>query len=121
MQDLIQRTQALNALIEEKYGTRGKDLAAKVRRLGRTLPRGLRADAGVITQALTVQGHPKLGSQLDSRRIDQAFQNFETHLAKVDAYDRKFGQAIGVTASFAFGLILFGALTLAVLWARGLF
>ena len=121
MQDLTQRTQALAALIEQKYGTRGKDFATKVRRLGRTLPRSLRTDAAVIVKALGVQGHPKLGAQVDPRRLQQAFLNLEAHLAKVDAFDRKVGQAISITASFAFGLIVLGALTLAVLWSRGLF
>jgi hypothetical protein len=121
MQDLTQRTQALAALIEAKYGTRGKDFAAKVRRLGRGLSKGLRVDAAVIIHALSVQGHPKLGAQLDGRKLEQAFQNLEDHLAKVDALDRRIGQAISITASFAFGLIVLAGLTLAVLWSRGLF
>ncbi|MEO8530638.1 MAG: hypothetical protein ABI459_05410 [Deltaproteobacteria bacterium] len=120
MQDLDARADSLSALITEKLGTRGPTFAIKIRRLGRSLPRPLRREADLIVKALKLQSHPKLAGRVNERRLERAFTNLTKYIDRFDPWQRRRALALSIAQSFAFGLLAFIVLALALVWWRGL-
>ncbi|HGG06612.1 MAG TPA: hypothetical protein ENK28_14230 [Aliiroseovarius sp.] len=117
--DLHARADRLAHLIEEKLDTRGKGLEAKVRRAGRNLPKFIRAEAGLLIEALKVEAHPKLARQIDEARLEQAYANVERYLKGLDPWARRRGVVLNWLAGNALNLLIVAALTVAVLRWRG--
>lgn len=114
------RADHLAQLIEDKLGTRGQGLEAKLARAGRSLPADLRRELGYVVSALQMQTSPRLVRQIDWPRIDHAFDAAEAYLRRVDPWDRRKGLAINWLAGNALNLVIVAALTLAVMAWRGL-
>lgn len=117
--DVFENADRLAQLIEEKLGVRGAGLEAKLTRAGRNLPKHIRADALMLVNAMTYEGHPKLSRQLDYDRLDRAFANAEHYLVNVDTGARQRGLALDWLAKTAFNLILLAVLLMALLRWRG--
>jgi hypothetical protein len=110
----------LCGLLEEKLGIRGKGLEHKVKNAGRLLPRHVQRKAGVVAEALMMQGSPKMARLVNEAQVNTAFRDCETYLTSVNAWDRKMGKVVGVAASIAFSMIVVAALIVTVLVWRGL-
>ena len=87
--DLDRRMAELAALMEERLGTRGAGLEAKLSRVGRRLPRRLKREAALLVEAKELGANPKLVRRVDDRRLKKAARALERHLETVDASERR--------------------------------
>lgn len=114
-----QRASKLEETLRTKLGLRGKNLSARLRRAGRLLPRRLRTEAGVLTEAEAKLPHPRLARQVDFVRVNKAFQAIEAHLAKIDPKDRRKGKILGWVGGLVFNLLVLIALLVLILRWQG--
>ncbi len=117
--ELQARADRLAHLIEERLDVRGTGLEAKLRRAGRLLPKHIRAEAGLLVEAMAVQGHPKLSRQVDMVRLARAAKVVENYLLDINPWDRRRAIVLNWLAVNAFNLLVIGAVGLAVLLWRG--
>ena len=120
MTDLDARIDALTLALQDKLNARGKTFTAKVRHLGRALPRNLHRAAETIRTARLQADHPRLQGRIDQSALDQAFDDFDAFLSTIDPAARRATRIIGIAASSAFGLIVIVGLALAFARWRGL-
>lgn len=117
--DLQARAERLAQLMEERMDIRGTDLAAKLSRAGRRLPKRIHRDGAVIVQALELEAHPRLSRQMNMVQVKRAADHLERFLLDVDPWARRKGKMLNWLAGIAFSLLLILGLTLAVLRWRG--
>ena len=120
IKQFYQRASKLEAMLHTKLGLRGKSLSVRLRRAGRLLPRRLRTEAALLTQAEVKLGHPRLARQVDFVRVNNAFQAIEAYLARMDPKDRRKGKILGWLGGIVFNLLLLVAILLLVLRWQGL-
>ena len=120
MTDLDARIDALTLALQDKLNARGKTFADKVRHLGRALPQSLHRAADTIQAARLQSDHPRLQGRIDQSALDQAFDDFDAFLARIDPAERRATRIIGIAASYSFGLILLVGVALAFARWRGL-
>lgn len=108
------------ALMEQKLRVGGKDLAAKVRKAGRRLPKRVRIAAEALVQAAEMSKSARLMHQIDDGLVAEAYDICVRHLGGVNAADRRKGVVVGIAASIAFSLLVVAGLVLAVVVWRGL-
>lgn len=118
--DLDARTRRLARLMEDRLDIRGDGFEAKLARAGRKLPKHLKRDGEALAEALRLAEHPRLGRQVDARRLRKAARRLERYLLRVDAQARRMGLVLDWLAGNAFNLIVVAALAAAVLIWRGL-
>ncbi|WP_135506267.1 hypothetical protein [Roseovarius aestuariivivens] len=114
------RAAKLEALLQSKLGLKGKSLSARLRRAGRLLPRRLRAEAAILTEAEHKLTHPGLARQVDFPRVTKAFAALEAHLSEVDPKDRRKGKILGWAGGLVFNLLVLIALLVLILRWQGL-
>lgn len=120
MTDFIQEKAAQVAeLMKERLGVRGKDLAAKLRHVGRRMPKRLKQDAAFLVESCGLAENPKLSRMIDHERVDRAHKSCMDFLQSIDVVDRRKGVALGILGSLALSLIVVTALVLTVLVWRG--
>jgi len=107
------------ALLEEKLKVRGNDLPAKLRRGGRRLPRGIRAEAQVLADAAERAGNPKLAMRIDMARVTRAYDTCVAHLTTLDRGARRRAAVLDALGRIVLNLLLVAALTVAILVWRG--
>ena len=117
--ELQHRADKMAALIEEKLGTRGQGLEAKLARAGRRLPGHVRRELGYVVGALRMQDNPRLARQIDWPRIDAALAAAEHHLRNIDPWERRTTLAIHWLAGNAISLIVVAGLVVLMLAWRG--
>ena len=103
--DLAGRMQDVSRLLKEKHGVRGATLAARLRRANGRLPRRIRQDARVLTEAEALADHPRLALTLDDARYMRAADAVAGHLGTIDVADRRKGFWLGVLGGMAFNLL----------------
>lgn len=118
--DLGARTDRLAQLLEQRLDIRGTGFETKLRRAGRLLPRHLRSDGAKLVEAMKLSEHPRLGRQVDPKRLEKAADAIEHYLLNLDAWDRRRGIAVSVSASVLMNLLIVVALVAGVLVWRGL-
>lgn len=118
--DLERKQAEVERLLEEKFGAGSGDLQARMRKVGRRVPKRVHLAARVIRDARMQAGHPKLRAFVDPRQVNRAFATLRSHLKAVDVADRRKGAVLGVLGGLSFNLLLALALLLAVLVWRGL-
>ncbi len=109
----------LSAALERHLGVKGRTLAQQVKRAGRRLPRRVRADARLLSEAEAVAGHPRLLRQLDQAQLDRALQDLTTHLAGIDRAEARRTRILSMLAGIAFNMILLFAAVVVLLRMRG--
>lgn len=120
LEEFHEQTDALTALMRVKLGVRGSSFAAVLARAGRHLPRHIRADGQMLSQALSRADHPRLALTLDLPSLQRAAQSMRTHLDGIDVADRRWGFFLGLLGGMAFNLLAFAALLILFLVWRGL-
>ena len=115
-----QRAARLEASLQAKLGLRGKSLSARLRRAGRLLPRRVRADIAVLTEADTKLAHPRLARQVDPARVEAAFDAIEAHLGQIDPKDRRKGRILGWAGGLVVNLLLLVVVLVVILRWQGL-
>lgn len=109
------------ALMEERLGTRGTGLEAKLRKAGRSLPRKVRSAAEQLAQAAAMAQNPKLLLRLDHDAIAQAYDICLRHLTALPPGKRRMDRIVGIAASIAFSVLAVVVLLVLVLRWRGYF
>ncbi|HEX9859406.1 MAG TPA: hypothetical protein VGA75_13685 [Paracoccaceae bacterium] len=107
------------ALMEERLAVRGRDLAEKLRRGGRRLPRGVRAAADTLATAAQMAQNPKLLLRVDEGQVAEAYDLCLKHLGAVNLRGRRIALLIGMARSIAISLLAVVALVVGVLKWRG--
>lgn len=115
-----QRASRLETQLQAKLGLRGKSMSARLRRAGRLLPRRLRADVAVLTEAETKLAHPVLARQVDFPRVTKAFNAIEAYLTKIDPKDRRKGKILGWAGALVFNLLVLAVILALILRWQGL-
>jgi hypothetical protein len=110
---------SIAALMEQRLLIRGATLADKLRRGGRSLPRGIRAEAALLADAARQAGHPRLLHQIDLGRVTRAHETCLRHLQGLNRAARRRAAIMGTVESIAFRLLAVALLLAAVLYWRG--
>jgi hypothetical protein len=118
--DLHARADHLAQLMEERLDIRGPDLATKVRRAGRRIPRWVHRELAALVEALDRVDHPKLAAQVDYGRIETGTKRAEGWLEAVDPWDRRKSVVIHWLAGNALNIMIVIAIALALMGWRGL-
>lgn len=106
-------------MMEERLGVSGKDLTAKLRRGKRRLPRKVAVAAAELAAASERAKNPKLLVQINHAAVAENYDICVRHLATVKAGGRMRGLLINVGATLAMGLLIVGAVVIAVQQMRG--
>ncbi|ETX27169.1 hypothetical protein [Roseivivax isoporae] len=117
--DLAARAARIDTLLADRLGARKGRLAMRAVRLGRRLPKGVRADLRRIDAALQIAGHPRLSATLDRAALMAAAGRIEAHLKDIDRRDVRKGRLLGVLAVILANVLILTALLVAVLRWRG--
>lgn len=117
--DIEARAARLAKLIEDRLDVGGDGLRAKLERAGKRLPRHIRAEAGLVVEALALQGHPRLSRQIDARRLARACRHVERYLLAVDPWDRRIGIVVSWLAGNVLALAAMAGLIAAVIALNG--
>ncbi len=118
--DIEEQAEAVTALFEAHMGIRAATLDAAVKRAGRRLPRGVRAKAGVLTEALVLAQNPKLARRLDYSTTQAAYRDLVAYLETLDLAEEKRTRLLNLLAGIAFNLMVVAVLVLIWLRWRGL-
>ncbi|WP_375175436.1 hypothetical protein [Pseudooceanicola sp.] len=111
--------EALRAL-KKSFGGSPRDLRQALSRAGRRLPLRARKAGAEILSAQGLAGHPKLQQQLDSRKLDLAFDRLIAGAKSVDVGELRKQWLLGALAAAVFNVLLFLGLFLAFAHWRGL-
>lgn len=114
-----QMAERVAQLLEEKHGLGGRDLAAKLRRGRRLLPRKVRASATHLAQAGEKAKNPKLRAQIDMGRVTADYDICVRHLVAIDTVARRRGKLMGMLEYLGLGVLAFGLSLTALLWWLG--
>ncbi|MEP1587259.1 MAG: hypothetical protein ABJR46_01180 [Tateyamaria sp.] len=113
------RSDRVQKALEDAFGVRAKTVSRAVRKAGRRLPRGLRADAARIVAAEGCGGNPKLLRTIDGAALDTATDRLEAWLDTVDRADARRGYWTGIGAMIGFNILLIGGLVVIWMWWTG--
>lgn len=108
-------------LMEMRLAVRGRDLAAKLRRGGRQLPRKVRDAAARLSEAAVKARNPKLLGQIDMGEVSEAYDRCVRHLVAVDQTNRRREYFSGVVVSVGFGVLVAALLVAGFLAWRSYF
>ena len=107
------------ALMQSRLGIPGRDLAEKLRRGGRRLPRRVRQAAGHLAHMAALADHPRLMRRIDAGQALAAYGTCLDHLAPIGRGARLRGRLASLGASVGFALLVVGAGFVAFLVWRG--
>jgi len=108
-------------LLEERLGLGGRDLATKLKRAGRTLPKKVRERAKLLALAAQKAQNPKLLGQIDMGEVTDAYDICVKHLVAIDPVGRRRDGLASMIGSVGFGiLVLLLAILVFMAW-RGYF
>jgi hypothetical protein len=106
-------------LLEERLSVGGRDLSAKLRRSGRTLPKKVREAAQVLAIAAEKSKNPKLLGQIDMGEVADAYDTCVRHLTTIDPAGRRRDTIAGMVGSIMFGVLALILAIIALLAWRG--
>lgn len=107
-------------LLEERLALRGRDLAAKLRRGGRLLPRRVREGAELLATTAEQARNPKLLGQIDMGAVTDAYDACVRHLTTIDPAGRRRETIAGMVGFVGYGILFLIVAVFAVLVWRGL-
>lgn len=114
-----QMAAALTLLLQKKFGGRGRDLEAMLRRAGRRLPAHAHRHARLIAAAARRQDHARLHRQDDPARLARSFKIVKKQIESVDLSRRRIDLILSILGSVAFALLFVFAAVVTVLRWRG--
>lgn len=92
-------------LMEVRLGVPGKDVATRLRRGARRLPRKLRKNAALLADAAEMAAHPKLVAQLDEARVAAAYDALTRYLSSLGGKTRRRDMLRDMTTSAVLSLL----------------
>jgi hypothetical protein len=117
---LNRQADALSALMRNKLGVRGGNLAAQMTRAGRMLPASVRQAGQLIVRSQRDASHPRLALMMDPGPVDTATHEMTTYLNGIDPKERRKTKAVRWLAGVVFNLIVIAVLFGVVLRWQGL-
>ena len=106
-------------LLEERLALRGRDLAAKLDRGGRLLPRKVRDGAELLADAAEKARNPKLLAQIDMGAVTDAYDACVRHLTTIDPVGRRRDTIAGMVGFVGYGILFLAIAIILVLVWRG--
>ena len=106
-------------LLEEKLGLSGGDLAARLRKGGRLLPKRVREAAQLLSDSAEKAKNPKLLAQVDMGAVSDAYDACLKHLSTIDPAARRGDTLSGMVRFVGGGILLLTLGIIAVLVWRG--
>ena len=106
-------------LLQEKLKLGGRDLAAKLRRGKRLLPRKVRDAAERLATAAEKSRNPKLMGQVDMRQVADAYDVCVRHLVGIDPAERRRGTLVGMVETVGIGVLIFLAVVGGIMFWLG--
>lgn len=106
-------------LLEEKLSLGGRDLATKLRRGKRLLPRKVRDAADALAAAAEKARNPKLIGQVDMGQVADAYDLCVRHLAGIDPAERRRGTMVSMVESVGIGVLILGVVVVGVMYWLG--
>jgi hypothetical protein len=119
-QTLDRQASQLAEQIRDSFGARGRTMEERAARAGRALPRHVRRDIDVLSEARALEDNPKLARQVDMTKVDKAYKGASTWLGTVDRSARRKTVVLNTVTEIAFRLFIVAVLFLAVLIWRDL-
>ena len=119
MADAVRMAGELSSLMGSKARLRGGDLASKLARARRSLPRAVREEAGEIARAAALSAHPKLRRQIDAERAERAFARVRAHLGAMDPKAARRTAMLNMAAAVSFVFIVLATAALFILVHEG--
>ena len=110
----------VQALLQERFRFKSRDLHHALRKAGRRIPRRLRVEGEYIALAKHMETNPKLARQIHMARVDAGHRELMEFVGAVNPQDRIVDGILSVLGPLAFGLIVLFALSIVVLRWRGL-
>ena len=107
-------------LLETRLGIKSGDIAARLRKATRHMPRRVKGRVRMLLDAMDMAGHPKLRLMLDMPALDAAASEVADWLQSVDPAERRKDLILSILASLSFNLIAVFTLVVVVLRWRGL-
>ena len=108
-------------LLEERLGLGGRDLSAKLKRAGRTLPKKVRDSGKALAAAAHKAQNPKLLGQIDMGEVTEAYDVCVKHLIAIDPIGRRRDLFAGMVGSVGFGVLVLLVVLFGFLAWRGYF
>lgn len=115
-----QMAERISSLLTERMHIKGQDLADKVARGGRRLPRKIRRSAEALAEAAAQSYNPKLLLQIDEEAVADHYDICLKHLGALNKGHKLRGVLLGLSTSILFSLLAVAGLVVAVLVWRGL-
>ena len=109
----------LEQLLQERAGVRGRNLATKLRRARRVLPRYARRAGQRIVSASAMMAHPRLARLVDQSGLQQDTKTLRDALHEIDPKERRKDFWLSLLGSLVVNLLLLAVLVFVVLWWRG--
>lgn len=106
-------------LLEERLSVGGRDLAVKLKRAGRTLPKRVRQGAELLAVSAEKAKNPKLLGQIDMGEVADAYDVCVRHLTTIDPAGRRRDTVVGMVGFVGYGILFLVIGIIAVLVWRG--
>lgn len=116
---LAVKSAALQALMEEKYRFRSRDLAQALRKAGRRLPRRHRKQVKAVIEARKLEAHPKLAVQIDEKPLIRGMSEVMAYLRALDVAAERRDRMLNLAALIAFYVLVVLVAFVTWLWWRG--
>ncbi len=107
-------------LLDEKLRVRGRDLNVQARKVGRRLPRQLRADLDRIVEAQEIAAHPKFAHRVDFDAVTAGGARIIAHLEEINRWERFKDRWLGILGAISAALIVTFVVVVYVMVQRGL-
>jgi hypothetical protein len=116
-----QMADRVGQLLEERMALGGRDIAAKLQRGGRLLPRRVRVGAELLADAAAKAQNPKLLGQIDMGEVSDAYDACVRHLMTIDPAGRRRDTLGSMISSVGFGVLFLIIAIIAFLGWQGYF
>jgi len=93
-------------LMNERLRVRGKDLAAKLRRTGRLMPKRIKRNAAFLAETAALAQNPKLQQMINHEKVDAAHKSCVEFLETIDLADRRKGVFLGILGSLVLTVLV---------------
>lgn len=113
------RVARIERLLAKKLGLRRGDLALRASRARGRLPKTIKRDLVMVSQAAQLSGNPRIACQLDSAAIDDAFTRIRAHLTGDAMVNLRIKRRLGWVAALLVNLAVLSCLGVAFFVWRG--
>lgn len=96
----------MRALMEERLGVKGRDLATVMRKGRRMLPRWLRKQGAVLVAAERAARSPKTAKQIDRTAVMHAYELLTNHLRAINVNAQRRDRLMRLLGVIAFQVLL---------------